>query len=340
MMKTNFSSTPVKIKVIGLGYGGSWAVTCMVRAGINGVEFVAMDTDYCSLQLFEGSIRVLLGEGLTKGFGTNCNPNLGCKAAEKGRDVIREVIRGAEIVFIIVGMGGGAGSGSASVVAEVAKESGALTIGIVTKPFGIEGNHLAAIAEDGIKALTSLVDALIIIPNDRLFTLSDQKFIDLAFKRVSEFIVNALRAIVEPTTVPSIVNLDLADLRTIMKDAGPARISIGLGSGQNRAADAAKAALASPLLDVPLSAVKRVFFTVSGGESLSLFEVNQVAEIIRRAVNPDAKMKFGAVPDSQMDNNIKVTLIVTGFESVSMTGNKVEKTEIRGQLQELKNNSK
>ncbi|MGP8079045.1 MAG: cell division protein FtsZ [Dehalococcoidales bacterium] len=337
MARSSFSASPVRIKVVGLGGGGSNAVTRMVRDGVDGVEFIAMNTDAQSLAITEAPTRIQLGEKLVRGLGAGGDHHVGQKAAEECRDEIREVINGAEMVFVTAGMGGGTGTGSASVVAEVAKQCGALTIAVVTKPFGFEGTHRMAVAEDGIKTLMPLVDTLIIIPNDRLFTMCDQKTgVDAAFRLADEVLANGVQAIAQVITVPGMINLDFADIRAIMKDAGPAWMSIGKGSGQNRAVDAAKSALASPLLDVSVSGAKGVLFNVTGGDNLALFEVNEAAEIIKQAVDPDANIIFGVVRDSRMDKDIKITLIATGFETTSMSGNNVNEAEISGYLKTLK----
>jgi cell division protein FtsZ len=340
MAKSNFSASSVRIKVVGLGGGGSNAVTRMVRDGVAGVEFIAMNTDAQSLAITEAPIRIQLGEKLVRGLGAGGDHHVGQKAAEECCDEIKEVINGADMVFITAGMGGGTGTGSASVVAEVAKQSGALTIAVVTKPFAFEGNHRMAVAEDGIKTLMPLVDTLIIIPNDRLFTMCDQKTgVDAAFRLADEVLANGVQAIAQVITVPGMINLDFADIRAIMKGAGPAWMSIGKGSGQNRAVDAAKAALASPLLDVSVSGAKAVLFNVTGGDTLSLFEVNQAAEIIKQAVDSDANIIFGVVSDSRMDKDIKITLIATGFQTSPLNGNTVNEAEISGYMKELKGES-
>jgi cell division protein FtsZ len=312
----------------------------MVRDGVAGVEFIAMNTDAKSLAITEAPIRIQLGEKLVRGLGAGGDHHVGQKAAEECRDEIKEVVDGAEMVFITAGMGGGTGTGSASVVAEVAKKSGALTIAVVTKPFGFEGSHRMTVAEEGIKILMPLVDTLIIIPNDRLFTLCDQKTgVDAAFRLADEVLANGVQAIAQVITVPGMINLDFADVRSIMKDAGPAWMSIGKGSGPNRAADAAKAALSSPLLDVSVSGAKGVLFNVTGGDNLSLFEVNQAAEIIKQSVDPDANIIFGVVRDSTMDKDIKITLIATGFQASSLNGNTINEAEITGYLDKLKGES-
>ena len=340
MARSNFSASTVRIKVAGLGGGGSNAVTRMVRDGIAGVEFIAMNTDAQSLAIAEAPIRIQLGEKLVGGLGAGGDHTVGHKAAEECRDEIKEVVSGAEMVFITAGMGGGTGTGSASVVAEIAKASGALTIAVVTKPFGFEGAHRMKNAEEGINQLMPFVDTLIINPNDRLFTLCDQKTgVDAAFRLADEVLANGVQAIAQVITVPGMINLDFADVRAIMKDAGPAWMSIGKGTGQNAAVDAAKSALSSPLLDVSVSGAKGVLFNITGGDNLSLFEVNQAAEVIKQAVDPDANIIFGVVRDSTLDKDIKITLIATGFATASMSGSTVNEAEISGYLQTLKGDS-
>jgi cell division protein FtsZ len=340
MARSNFSASTVRIKVVGLGGGGSNAVTRMVRDGIAGVEFIAMNTDAQSLAIAEAPIRLQLGEKLVGGLGAGGDHTVGHKAAEECRDEIKEVVSGSEMVFITAGMGGGTGTGSASVVAEIAKASGALTIAVVTKPFGFEGAHRMKNAEEGIAQLVPLVDTLIIIPNDRLFTLCDQKTgVDAAFRLADEVLANGVQAIAQVITVPGMINLDFADVRSIMKDAGPAWMSIGKGTGQNAAVDAAKSALSSPLLDVSVSGAKGVLFNITGGDNLSLFEVNQAAEVIKQAVDPDANIIFGVVRDTTLDKDIKITLIATGFATSSISGNSVNEAEISGYMASLKGDS-
>jgi cell division protein FtsZ len=340
MARSSFSKSPVRIKVVGLGGGGSNAVTRMVRDGVDGVEFIAMNTDAQSLAITEAPTRIQLGEKLVRGLGAGGDHTVGKKAADECRDEIKEVVSGAEMVFITAGMGGGTGTGSASVVAEVAKQSGALTIAVVTKPFAFEGSHRMQTAEAGIKDLMPLVDTLIIIPNDRLFTLCDQKTgVDAAFRLADEVLANGVQAIAQVITVPGMINLDFADVRAIMKDAGPAWMSIGKGSGQNRAVDAARAALASPLLDVSVSGAKGVLFDVTGGDNLSLFEVNEAAEIIKQAVDPEANIIFGVVRDTRLDKDIRITLIATGFQTSSLSGNTVNEAEISGYLKTLRSDN-
>jgi len=328
MARTSFVASPAKIKVIGLGGGGSNAVTRMVRENIQGVEFIAMNTDAQALAVCEAPMCVQLGPKLTKGLGAGGDHHIGQKAAEETRDELREVLSGADMIFVTAGMGGGTGTGSIPVVAEISKQSGALTIAVVTKPFAFEGAHRMQTAEEGVNNLVDKVDTLIIIPNDRLLTLCDHKTgVDSAFKLADDVLRHGVQAIAEVITTPGMINLDFADVKAIMKDAGPAWMSIGKGSGQNRAIDAAKEALASPLLDVSIEGSKAVLFNVVGGSSLTLFEVNQAAEVIKQAVDPEANIIFGVANDASMDNEIRITLITTGFHAKLGMGKANEEDE-------------
>jgi cell division protein FtsZ len=328
MARTSFVASPAKIKVIGLGGGGSNAVTRMVRENIQGVEFIAMNTDAQALAVCEAPMCVQLGPKLTKGLGAGGDHHIGHKAAEETRDELREVVSGSDMVFVTAGMGGGTGTGSISVVAEIAKQSGALTIAVVTKPFGFEGAHRMQNAEEGIEELIDKVDTLIIIPNDRLLTLCDHKTgVDSAFKLADDVLRHGVQAIAEVITTPGMINLDFADVKAIMKDAGPAWMSIGKGSGQNRAIDAAKEALASPLLDVSISGSKAVLFNVVGSSSLTLFEVNQAAEVIKQAVDPEANIIFGVANDGKNENEVTITLIATGFQAKLGMGSKANEED-------------
>lgn len=314
MAKSSFVSSSARIKVIGCGGGGSNAITRMVREEIQGVEFVAMNTDAQALSITEAPIRIQLGEKLTRGLGAGGDHRVGQKAAEESRDEIRDVVAGADMVFVTAGMGGGTGTGAAPVVAEIAKQGGALTIAVVTKPFTFEGTHRGKVAMEGINNLITKVDTLIIIPNDRLLDLCDQKTtVDSAFKMADDVLRHGVQAIAEVITVPGLINLDFADIKAIMKDAGPAWMSIGVGTGQNRAVDAAKRALASPLLDVSIGGSKAVLFNVVGDNSLTLFEVNEAAAVIKEAVDPDANIIFGVAYDPTIGSDIRITLIATGF---------------------------
>ena len=339
MSKTNFVSVGANIKVIGLGGAGCNAVTRMVREQIRGVEFVAMNTDVQQLAYTEAAVRLQLGERLTRGMGAGGDQNVGHKAAEESKDEIKEVVKGADMVFITAGMGGGTGTGAAPVVAEIAKQSGALTIAIITKPFSFEGNHRRKTAEAGIEELVGKVDTLVIIPNDRLLQLCDQKTnMDSAFRLADEVLHHGVQAIAEVITVPGLINLDFADIRTIMKDAGPAWMSIGRGTGPNRAIEAAKEALASPLLDVSMEGATGVMFNITGSNSLTLFEVNAAAEIIKQAVDPNANVIFGVAFDTNMNNEIRLTLIATGFANQNTLNGAAREKEITKTLKELKPN--
>ncbi|OGN98738.1 MAG: cell division protein FtsZ [Chloroflexi bacterium RBG_13_51_52] len=326
MAKSTYVSSGAKIKVIGTGGAGCNAVSRMVREHLRGVEFIAMNTDAQALEVTESMLRVQLGEKTTRGLGAGGDHIIGHKAAEESRDAIAEVVAGADMVFVTAGMGGGTGTGSASIVAEMAKKAGALTIAVVTRPFAFEGAHRSRTAEDGIKALMERVDTLIIIPNDRLLDLCDQKTsVDGAFRTADEVLHHGVQAIAEVITVPGLINLDFADVRSIMKDAGPAWMSIGQGSGQNRAIEAARQALSSPLLDVSMQGAKGVLFNIAGN-NLTLYEVNNAAEIIRQAVDPQANVIFGVVMDPNMDKDVRLTLIATGFQTrEEMTGNAKDK---------------
>ena len=316
MAKTSFVPNPAKIKVIGLGGGGCNAVTRMVREEIQGVEFIAMNTDAQALAITEAPTRVQLGEKLTKGLGVGGDHTVGQKAAEESRDELKELISGADMVFVTCGMGGGTGTGAAPIIAEVAKESGALTIAVVTRPFTFEGIRRSQVSDEGITRLLSKVDTLINIPNDRLLDLCDQKTnVDNAFKLADDVLRHGVQAISEVITVPGLINLDFADVKTVMKDAGPAWMSIGTGSGKSRAVDAAEKALASSLLDVSIEGSRGVLFNVDGGNDLTLFEVNEAADVIKQAVDPEANIIFGVAYDPNMDNELRITLIATGFAS-------------------------
>jgi len=316
MAKTSFVPNPAKIKVIGLGGGGCNAITRMVREEIQGVEFIAMNTDAQALAITEAPTRIQLGEKLTKGLGVGGDYTLGQKAAEESRDELKELLSGADMVFITCGMGGGTGTGAAPIIAETAKQGGALTIAVVTRPFTFEGVHRCQVSDEGIARLLGKVDTLINIPNDRLLDLCDQKTnVDNAFKLADDVLRHGVQAISEVFTVPGLINLDFADVKAVMKDAGPAWMSIGTGEGKNRAVDAAKEALASSLLDVSIEGSKGVLFNVVGGSSLTLFEVNEAADVIKQAVDPEANIIFGVASDPSMDNELRITLIATGFAS-------------------------
>jgi cell division protein FtsZ len=328
MARSSSVNSGARIKVIGLGGSGCNAITRMVREQLHGVEFIAMNTDAQHLEITEAMQRVQLGEKLTRGLGAGGDHKIGHKAAEESRDDIREAVSGADMIVIAAGRGGGTGTGSASIVAEMAKQTGALTIAVVTKPFTFEGTHRNETAEEGIKDLMNKVDTLIIIPNDRLLDLCDQKMnVDGAFQLADEVLHHGVQAIAEVITVPGLINLDFADVKTIMKDAGPAWMSVGRGTGQNRTVDAAKQALASPLLDVSMQGAKRVLFNISGAD-LTLYEVNNAAEVIRQAVDPNANVIFGVVLDTNMGNDVRLTLVATGFVTQEAMNRNINEKEL------------
>jgi cell division protein FtsZ len=337
MAKTSYVPSPAKIKVIGTGGGGCNSVTRMVREQIHGVEFIAMNTDAQHLEVTEASVRIQLGEKLTRCLGAGGDHNVGRKAAEESRDEIREAIGQSDMVFITAGMGGGTGTGSAPVIAEIAKKSGALTIAIVTKPFEFEGTRRSRVADEGITNLINVVDTLVIIPNDRLYDVCDQKTaVDGAFRFADEVLFRGVQAIAEVITVPGLINLDFADVRTVMKDAGPAWMSIGRGSGHNRAAEAAKEALDSPLLDISVEGAKGVLFNITGGAGLTLAEVNAAAEVIRQAVDPEANVIFGVALSPNMGSEVQLTLIATGFATKEALMGTAREKEITRLLKGLK----
>ncbi len=314
MAKQIYTPTPAKIKAIGIGGGGCNAITRMVREDIKGVDFIAMNTDGQALALAEAPTRIQLGEKLTRGLGAGGDNKIGAKAAEESCNIVEDIVQGADMVFVAAGMGGGTGTGGIPVVAEVAKQSGALTIGVVTKPFTFEGMHRAQVAEEGLVELAEKVDTLIIIPNDRLLQLCDAKTtVENAFRLADDALLLGVQAISEVVTVPGLINLDFADIKSVMKDAGPAWMSVGKAGGQSRAAEAAKAALASPLLDVSVDGASGVLFNITGGPSLTLFECNEAAEVISQAVDPAANIIFGVVFDPKMDSEVRITVIATGF---------------------------
>jgi len=314
MAKQIYTPTPAKIKAIGIGGGGCNAITRMVREEIKGVDFIAMNTDGQALALAEAPTRIQLGEKLTRGLGAGGDSKIGAKAAEESCNIVEDIVQGADMVFVAAGMGGGTGTGGIPIVAEVAKQSGALTIGVVTKPFTFEGMHRAQVAEEGLVELADKVDTLIIIPNDRLLQLCDAKTtVENAFRLADDALLLGVQAISEVVTVPGLINLDFADIKSVMKDAGPAWMSVGKAGGQSRAAEAAKAALASPLLDVSVDGSTGVLFNITGGPSLTLFECNEAAQVISQAVDPDANIIFGVVFDPKMDSEVRITVIATGF---------------------------
>ncbi len=308
------------IKVIGVGGGGSNAVNRMIEAGLRGVEFIAVNTDAQALNSSKSTNKIQIGAKLTKGLGAGANPEIGKKAAEESREEIHEALKGADMIFVTAGMGGGTGTGAAPVVAEIAKELGALTVGVVTKPFTFEGKKRMVQAEAGIEELKGKVDTLITIPNDRLLQVIDKHTsIIEAFKIADDVLRQGVQGISDLIAVPGLINLDFADVKTIMKDTGSALMGIGTASGENRAKDAAQSAISSPLLETSIEGARGVLLNITGGSSLGLFEVNEAAEIIAQAADPEANIIFGAVIDETMNEDVRVTVIATGFDKKHIT---------------------
>ncbi len=304
-----------RIKVIGVGGGGSNAVNRMIEEGMTGVEFVAVNTDAQALLLSNAPKRVRIGDKLTRGLGAGGNPEVGQKAAEESAEELYEVVRGADMVFIACGMGGGTGTGAAPVVAQVARESGALTIGVVTRPFTFEGSRRLQSSESGINRLKDFVDTLIVIPNDRLLQIVDKRAsLKDSFRMADDVLRQGIQGISELITVPGLINLDFADVRTIMKEGGAALMAIGRATGEDRARVAAEQAISSQLLDVTIDGARGILFNVTGGSDMTLFEVNQAAAIIKETAHPDVNLIFGAVIDPNLGDEIRVTVIATGFD--------------------------
>ncbi len=305
-----------KIVVVGVGGGGNNAVNRMIQFGLKGVEFISVNTDKQALYLSDANHKIQIGEKLTKGLGAGANPDIGHKAAEESREEIVQSIKGADMVFITAGMGGGTGTGAAPVVAEIAKELGILTVGVVTKPFLFEGKKRMMNAEKGIKALKEKVDTLITIPNDRLLQVVEKRTSMLeAFKVADDVLRQGVQGISDLIAVPGLVNLDFADVRTIMKEQGLAHMGIGTGTGDNRALEAAKQAISSPLLETSIEGAKGVLLNITGGPDLGLYEVNEAAELVAQAADPEANIIFGAVIDESLDDDIRIIVIATGFDA-------------------------
>jgi len=306
--------TLAKIKVVGVGGSGGSAVNRMVSAKIRGVEFLAINTDMQALHHSRASTKIHIGSSITRGLGAGMDPDMGRKAAEESRDEIKESLKGADMVFLTCGLGGGTGTGASPLIAELAREAGALTIAVVTKPFSFEGAQRRAIAEQGYDELIDKVDTIITIPNDRLLQLIDKKTSLLdSFAIVDEVLRQGVQGISELVTIPGLINVDFADVKAIMSGTGSALMGIGQASGENRAVDAAKAAIDSPLLEIGIDGARGILFTVTGGPNLSMYEVNEAARTITASADPNAKIIFGAVIDDSMKDQIKVTVIATGF---------------------------
>ncbi|HVM53881.1 MAG TPA: cell division protein FtsZ [Acidimicrobiales bacterium] len=303
------------IKVVGIGGGGTNAVNRMIDAGLKGVEFIGINTDAQALLMSDAELKLDIGQDVTRGLGAGSDPDIGRQAAEDHRAEIEAALQGADMVFITSGEGGGTGTGGSPVVAEIAKGIGALTIGVVTRPFAFEGRRRAVQAEQGIQRLKEKVDTLIVIPNDRLLTISNEKTSMLnAFKMADEVLLQGVQGITELITTPGLINTDFADVRMIMNNAGSALMGIGYGAGEGRAAAAARAAISSPLLETSIEGARGILLSISGGSDLGLLEVNEAAEIIHGVAHPDANIIFGAVIDDAMGDEVRVTVIAAGFD--------------------------
>ncbi len=307
-----------KIKVVGVGGGGNNAVNRMIRKALSGVEFIAINTDAQALQYSQADQKLQIGAKLTKGLGAGAQPEVGQRAAEESREEIRKSVEGADMVFITSGMGGGTGTGAAPLVADIAKEVGALAIGVVTKPFSFEGRHRAQKAEMGIAELRDRVDALITIPNDKLLQIIDKKTpMNEAFSFADEVLRQGVQGISDLISKPAVINLDFADVKTIMEKAGSTMMGIGIAEGENRAVEAAKAAISSQLLETSIQGAKGVILNITGTEAMTLMEVNEAAEFIAQSADPDANVIFGAGIDDNLGDTIRVTVIATGFDGKS-----------------------
>ncbi|MGD8456231.1 MAG: cell division protein FtsZ [Anaerolineales bacterium] len=309
------SETFARIKVVGVGGGGSNAVERMIHEGMHGVEFVAVNTDAQALMQSSATTRVRIGDKLTRGLGAGGNPEMGRKAAEESAEDLYKVLKGSDMVFVTAGIGGGTGTGAAPIIAQIAREIGALTIGVVTRPFTFEGARRLQSAEVGIAKLKEHVDTLIVIPNDRLLQIVDKRAsLNEAFLVADDVLRQGIQGISELVTIPGLINLDFADVRTIMSEGGAALMAVGSASGENRARAAAEQAITSNLLDITIDGARGILFNVTGGSSLSLFEVNTAAAIIKETAHPDVNLIFGAVIDPDMGDELRITVIATGFD--------------------------
>ena len=315
------------IKVVGVGGGGCNAVDRMIEEGLQGVEFIAINTDAQALMLSKAPVRVRIGDKLTRGLGSGGDPETGRKAAEESAEEMYDVLRGADMVFITGGMGGGTGTGACSIVAQISGEVGALTIGVVTRPFSFEGSRRIQSAEGGINELKEHADTLIVIPNDRLLQIVDKRAnLHDAFKMADDVLRQGVQGISELITVPGLINLDFADVRTIMSEGGAALMAVGNAKGEERAREAAEKAISSELLDITIDGARGILFNVTGGPDLTLFEVNQAAAIIKETAHPDVNLIFGAVIDPSLNDELRITVIATGFERTGIPRRLLEKS--------------
>lgn len=330
----NQAESFARIKVVGVGGGGCNAVNRMIDEGLQGIEFVTVNTDAQALLLSKAPTRVRIGDKVTKGLGAGSNPEVGRKAAEESAEELYEVLKGSDMVFVTAGLGGGTGTGAAPIVAQIAKEVGALTIGVVTRPFTFEGSRRQQSAEAGANKLKEHADTLIVIPNDRLLQIVDKRSsLNDAFRMADDVLRQGIQGISELITVPGLINLDFADVRTIMSEGGAALMAVGCASGEDRARVAAEQAISSQLLDITINGARGILFNVTGGTSLTLFEVNQAAAIIKETAHPDVNLIFGAVIDPEMGDDLRITVIATGFERAGVRPLDMPKPQDKGEVQ-------
>jgi len=328
MQRTTNTDSAASIRVVGVGGAGSNAINRMIAEGVKGVDFVAINTDNQALSLSDAPVRVRIGDKLTRGLGAGGYPDQGEKAATESIEEIQSVLRGADMVFVTAGMGGGTGTGAAPVVARAAREMGALTIGVVTRPFHFEGSKRAQSADRGIEQLQQVVDTLIVIPNDRLLDITDKRMsLHESFQLADDVLRQGIQGITELITVPGLINLDFADVKTIMTQGGAALMAVGRGTGEERARVAAEQAISSRLLDVTIDGAQGVLFNITGGTTLSLYEVNQAAEVIRETTHPDANVIFGAVVDEAMGDEVRITVIATRFDQGQLRRQMLQRTD-------------
>lgn len=330
------NETFARIKVIGVGGGGCNAVNRMIDEGMHGVEFITVNTDAQALVMSKAQTKVRIGDKTTRGLGAGGNPEVGKKSAEESSEELYEALKGADMVFVTAGLGGGTGTGAAPIVAQIAKEIGALTIGVVTRPFTFEGAKRLQNAEQGIARLKEHADTLIVIPNDRLLQIVDRKAtLQESFRTADDVLRQGIQGISELITIPGMINLDFADVRTIMSEGGAALMAVGIASGEDRAQKAAEAAISSQLLDITIDGARGILFNVTGGPNLTLFEVNQAAAIIKETAHPDVNLIFGAVIDQNMGDDLRITVIATGFDRTNSVSASVNRNYSR--LEETRN---
>ncbi|MFP4343346.1 MAG: cell division protein FtsZ [Anaerolineales bacterium] len=332
-MRENFA----QIRVVGVGGGGSNAVNRMIMEGLQGVDFIAVNTDAQALMLSQAEKRLRLGDGVTRGLGAGGHPEAGQKAAEESADEIREVLQGADMVFVTAGMGGGTGTGAAPVIARIAKEEiKALTIGVVTRPFTFEGAKRSKSALEGIEVFKNVVDTLIVIPNDRLLEITEKRVsLTEAFSLADDVLRQGIQGITEVITVPGLINLDFADVKAIMHEGGAALMAVGRAQGENRAIEAAQQAISSRLLDITIDGARGILFNITGGPDMTLFEVNEAASIIRETAHEDVNLIFGAVIDDAMADEVRITVIATGFDQEEATAHREVRSAPRREMKDL-----